>query len=366
MAESILRQARHVDDRVAAHLSIGGKDIGLHLGCTTHELSASADAYVVAALLPAMREGAPLVVEGGVSPRLLDSLPDAQAIISSWIPSLREIEVRAEPTSAAAQKPAGIGAFFSLGVDSFYTLQRNKDRLTHLVIVKGYDAASLGDDLWKRIVDNARRVAALTEIELVEVDTNLRRLVDLGIGWRWLHGPALASVGHALGELLGTMYISASQTTVPLGPWGSHPALDPLWSSERVEFVHFGPQSRVRKMISIQDDPLVLDTLRVCLARHGHAYNCGRCEKCVCMMVTLQATGRLAKSATFPDRIDPRSIRKLDIARGSRAKYFAEALHLLRDRNGDPQLIRALERKLRRARLSLAVGGLRDLLGRRS
>lgn len=366
--QSILREPKVDGERVTARLSIDRDDFDLFYETSGHAPSTSADAFVVASLIPAMEAGMPLVVEGSVSRRLLDSLPDAQAILTWWEPKFRQIEVRAD---AAGEHPRveGSGAFFSLGVDSFFTLQERKDELTHLIMVKGYDAAYLDDVVWNKMFENARRVAEESGKDLIEVETNVRDLATGASSWRWLHGAALASVGHVLNGTLGTVHVSASQSYDHLGAWGTHPMLDHLWSSGSLDVQHSGAtHNRVEKTVLVSEDPLVLDTLRVCLVSDGRDYNCGRCSKCLGVMTTLEAVGTLKACKTFPDTVDVAAISDLNLNVGNRIYYFELTLDLLRQGKRDPQLIRALHRRLQLSKLKTTalgafLGRLNNLLG---
>ena len=65
-------------------------------------------------------------------------------------------------------------------------------------------------------------------------------------------------------------------------PWGSHPALDGLWSGGGVEIVHYGAELWPdEKLAAMADFPMVHRRLRVCYADPRAEGNCGRCEKCV-------------------------------------------------------------------------------------
>jgi CubicO group peptidase (beta-lactamase class C family) len=54
----------------------------------------------------------------------------------------------------------------------------------------------------------------------------------------------LAAIGHLLAPAFERIYIAASVNYRDLFPWGTHPLLDPLWSSELLEFVHHGCAAR--------------------------------------------------------------------------------------------------------------------------
>ena len=307
-------------------LTIADVDFELYFEVPGRSPRLSVDPFVISALLPAMRAGTPLVVESPVSAELLTQLPQIQKLFATWRPGhLHPIEIRADATSNDRAWPPGHGAFISLGVDSHYTLRMNEETLTHLLTIRNFDIAPLAPEIWDRISHNARRVAEHHGKALIEIDTNVRDLIP-GIGWKWLHGPALAAVAHLLRNEIGTAYISASQMDPPLGPWGTHPELDPLWSTDAIEVVHFGPRSRVEKLLEIADDPMVLETLRACLSAEDSLYNCGRCAKCIVAMITLEAIAKLNQCPTLPDEVDPALIRTLDLTQFSRRVDFKEAL----------------------------------------
>src|SRR5690349_19605367 len=64
-----------------------------------------ADAFVPAALLPAMRAGAALDLDGPVSPRLLAATSAVQEVVSGWHESFKPVPVAAPPAPAAAPAP---------------------------------------------------------------------------------------------------------------------------------------------------------------------------------------------------------------------------------------------------------------------
>jgi hypothetical protein len=114
------------------------------------------------------------------------------------------------------------------------------------------------------------------------------------------HGAALASVAMALDGFLGRALIAASTTYDQLYPWGSHPVLDPRWSTERLNVIHDGCEmGRIDKVRFVAQSQLVLDTLKVC-----PYYNCGMCLKCLPTIIDLMQAGVLERSATLPHEVD--------------------------------------------------------------
>ena len=180
--------------------------------------------------------------------------------------------------------------------------------LSHLIIVHGFDVPLADAAFFGQIFDRARRVADAFGKQLVRVATNAReggfRCVDFQ---HYGHGPSLASVGLALGRGFHTVYIPSTDPALKLEPWGSHPAVDPLWSTEGVEFVHDGLEwRRLDKLIYVTRVPLILSTLRVCMVAERGLYNCAECSKCLRAMTELELVGVLERSETFP---------RLDLAR---------------------------------------------------
>ena len=108
---------------------------------SSHGVDASrGDAFLAAALLPAMLRGEPLEIEESapVSPKLLTEISQLQRIFHCWNPVFKIIEVIAKTAPAAARND-GVASFFSGGVDSSYTFLKHKKDITHLVFIRGFD-----------------------------------------------------------------------------------------------------------------------------------------------------------------------------------------------------------------------------------
>jgi hypothetical protein len=163
--------------------------------------------------------------------------------------------------------------------------------------------------------------------------------------WEHYHGAALASVAHLLAARFCTVYVPASQTYAYLGPLGSHPLLDPRWSSESVELVHDGCEaSRIEKIEHVAAEPAARHWLRVCWENRGGEYNCGRCEKCLRTMVAMDALGGLNAFDRVPHEISTSAIAGVRIPA---MPYTWEAsLEMLEATGRDPIVARALRRRL--------------------
>lgn len=281
------------------------------------------DPFVAACLLPAMLLGEPLEIPAPVSEKLLRALPGIQALYCSWDSRLSPIDVKAPSRTSALTNSSlrNTGIFFSLGVDSFYSLLKSiashsgdDEAITHLIHVLGFDIYLWEMERYPKVLANLNHVAEQTGKQLVAVATNLRDLSDRLVDWVALyHGAALASVGLSLGAMFREIRIAASLTFDQLKPLGTHPALDPLWSTEHLSFVHDGCEAeRLEKIRVIAQSPVALATLRVCAADDtSGVYNCGVCRKCLTTMLGLHAAGALEKCNTLPNTIDPALVREI-------------------------------------------------------
>jgi len=175
-----------------------------------------------------------------------------------------------------------------------------------LIFVHGFDITLANRSLRAQASRAAREVARELGKNLIEVETNLRSFSDSLVNWDQYHGSALASVGLLFQHLFGEVLIPASATYADLYALGSHPLLDPLWSTDITRFEHDGCEaSRVDKSAYISNSETAMRLLRVCWSNPSSAYNCGRCEKCRWTMLNLHAAGALGRCRTLPKTLDP-------------------------------------------------------------
>jgi hypothetical protein len=281
-------------------------------------------------LVPAMRSGETLEIHAEVSPKLMQTTAKIQQTFATWNPEFSQIRIEA-PVRQSPPEAHGSrrGLFFSCGIDSFYSLMRNEGRsqqeedksITDLIVLRGFDIhhRSPNSGLYDRLLYNSSRVARKFGIRILPVTTNARELTDRYVHSCWSSGGFLASVGLCLQKTFREVLIAASDAYSDLVPWGSHPDIDPLWSTESLAFVHDGCEaSRVEKTRFVSNHPLVMDTLRVCsqsyatLAYSPRLYNCGMCEKCMRTMVGLHIAGTLTSCRTLPRTIDVELLRNTD------------------------------------------------------
>jgi hypothetical protein len=310
---------------------------------TSAPVTGDVEPFLVASLFAAMRTGLPLHTDEPVSPLLLDNLQQIQEIFHGWDRSLSIVPVEAPAKQDKDVLASGIGCFFSGGVDSFYSTLKHSGKITALIFVHGFDIPLNAASLRATARESLRGAAAQLGLPLLEIETNLRSLADQYLHWGFSHGAALASIALILSSHLGRVYIPASFTYADLFPWGSHPLVDPLWSTERVTLVHDGCEAtRVEKIASVARHEVALRHLRVCCENQGNTYNCCKCEKCLRTMIGLRLAGALDHCTTFDQPLSPLAVARMRIRTVGARNYLEENLNALETSGRDPELAQAL------------------------
>jgi len=315
-----------------------------------------ANGFLAACLLPAMKMHLPLHIEGVVSKRLLSNMRTFMDIASAWIPGLINVDITTAGIEESVRGGKAVGCFFSGGVDSFYCLMKHETdpsggktgKVSHLIFVKGFDIPLSKKSFADGVTAMVRDVCASCYKAPVIVSTNLHAMLGRFLPWDWAHGAALGSVALATGPAFQSVLIPASYGYKDLFPYGSHPLLDPLFSTESLSIVHDGCEcTRLEKIGRIMSSRIVLDHLRVCYQDISEGYNCGKCEKCLRTKVELALSGALQQCTTFDHDIDHRIIRDLKL-KEMMLPWWQENYQALVARNGDRKLAKAVETCLRR------------------
>lgn len=304
-------------DRVACDIQLPSESpFKLYFQCEGSSLSSSSNWVVASLLLPAMTLGLDLHIDGTVSPTLMANMDTIQSIYLSWRPSAKRICVTAAHQGEDLSGN-GVGLFFSGGVDSLYSLVKHLDQVTHLILVHGFDVSISDQEAFLPCQNGAIEIASALGKKLCIVRTNLREFSNKYCGWGIYHGGALAAVSAILSPETSKTIIGSSYTYNQLHAWGSHPLLDPLWSTASQQLIHDGAESnRVQKTLTLAENEWTLRHLRVCW-EDSSAYNCGKCEKCLRTVVGLKIAGKLESCPVLPHSIDFTLIRHLELTPGS-------------------------------------------------
>ena len=268
--------------------------------------------FIPVALLAAMRRGEPLQVDGSVSERLLGNLTHAQEIISAWNPSFQRVAVRATGLAAAPAAPAtGRVSCFSRGIDSTYSVAVGRaagDDLDGLLFWRDFDLR-YSEATQQREIELVEEAGRRLGLPVVVVQSDVHHGFAGFVDFTDATSAMLAAVTLSLPGLAGRCLIPSSVGYADLGPMGTHPLLDELWSTEAVSLEHDScvPNRESKVDWLVRNRPDLLDLLHVCM-EHDTTENCGRCGKCVWTMLALHVSGGLERSS-FPAPLDPRALR---------------------------------------------------------
>lgn len=246
----------------------------------------------------------------------------------------------------------GVGLAFSLGVDSFYSCFFADSPPDLLILASGFDVPIERKDILIPMCNSLAAVAEVSGKDWTVIETDLREhRLFRRVSWEASHGAAVAFLGHLLQEHIGSLLISSSYDQNHLGPWGSHPDLDPCWSSSRLSVSSIGHEvSRSEKIRRLVNHPvarsLLKDHLRVCWEYPSSLGNCGYCHKCVLLRMTLLWHAPDLKLGTLPEAIPlVQAIEALPPLPNDLSLNFRRELvgHL------DPPVDRALQKLIRRS-----------------
>jgi hypothetical protein len=294
-----------------------------------------------------MKTGEDIEIDGFVSPTLLKNTEKIMKLVEKWNIGLKKINIKAQAggKKVTKSKSKKVGVFFSAGVDSFYTYLKNKNKITDLIFVHGFDIPLNNKLLFKKINNINTRIAKNEKLNLITVSTNVADIVEKYLVWDFAHGGALAAVAIFLRNELKTIFISGAVKKDKLFPYGTHPELDKLWSSEDQNIVHDGTEyTRLDKVMKkVSKSPLALNYLHVCTQNIKGKYNCSRCFKCLMTMIELECAGVLGKQNVFNKELDLKAVRNMYYDYQLLYNIQGEAnLSELKRRNINPELQEAI------------------------
>jgi hypothetical protein len=315
------------------------------------QVSTNGNWLLAACILPAMRFGEDLLIEGKVSKKLVAGVEKLMGIISKWEPEYKIIKI--EHPGFEDNKSGGkeAGMFFSGGVDSFYTLLKNEnssandtEKIKYLLFVKGFDINARNENIFEEAISHIEKISDAYKKTLLSIDTNIRSFSKGVIRWNMYHSAAMASIALGLGSLFKEIYVAGSYSYKHLMPWGTHPLIDPLWSTESTGFVHDGCEAgRVEKILwQVGKSQVALDNLRVCWENRESRYNCCKCEKCLRTMLNLHIAGVLDKCRTFDGKLTCSAVANMKIETEGEHAYAQENYEAIIAGGKDSALARSL------------------------
>jgi hypothetical protein len=294
---------------------------------TTEEFAedfiANPHAFLVACTMPAMRFGEERIfIDAEICPELNEGLITVMNLFQHWFDwykqktNLVRIECRLQNHVSPGSRIPRAAFLFSGGIDSLATLRANRLNygMEHPLFIRDgvliYGLEVRQPENFEYVLESISILAQDAGVALIPVYTNIR---DLGpesgkIFWNdfWLNefiGATFAAVAHTLSKRFGVLSINSTHDVSYLIPYGSHPLIDPKFSSNDLRIRHEGIHlTRFAKAKLISDWDLAMQHLRVCNRSEfyrSEMLNCGQCEKCVRTMLAFEALGVMKKASAF-------------------------------------------------------------------
>ncbi|MGH9441635.1 MAG: hypothetical protein ACRD16_05130 [Thermoanaerobaculia bacterium] len=284
------------------------------------ELEPDPNALLLAAYFPAIRHKEKrILLEGPVSPRMRDGLKAVASLFRGWYGGERDeprLDVALGFAPPTPRSPGRAASFLSGGIDSLFTLRKNR------VEIPGDHPASIRDVLWlegREFQGGENSPAALSHAErlsqvlnevardagatLVPVRTNVRGLdPDIFFFGYEFQAACVAAAAHVLSRRFDVVSFSSGWEMGSLIPWGTHPLVDPNLGTEALTVRHDGAAyGRAEKLRALAGWKVAIQNLVVCNENPTAAsLNCGRCYKCVETMTLLLSEDLLAGARQFP------------------------------------------------------------------
>lgn len=278
------------------------------------------DAFLVAAIYPAMYYNEPIEILGVVSKRIYHNVTNyVMAIVKDFAVSFHNVPITVEGfKNASKNEELHVGTGFSGGVDSFSTLQDRffdtEDPDYKIDTLFFFHVGQYGDVKNPRTWERANNRFEITKsfantigTQAIMMNTNL---FDFYLpDWEYKAGVLnrIASV-LVFQKALKRYYISNAYTYGEMIDLAhdrvfleefSDPYIMPLLSPAGLEIVCDGAQyKRSEKIQRIVDNELAQTNLNVCVNSsddHISATNCGFCTKCLRTMMTLDSINQLDK-----------------------------------------------------------------------
>lgn len=270
------------------------------------------DAFMVAALYPAMYYNESIEIKGKVSPRLYYNLTHYMpSIVRAYRKEMKYVDIKVEGFAIARQDSKGVATGFSAGVDSFTTIidhfvkENNPDyKITSLFFFNVGSHGGGGEKARRMFLERFNRLKSFpdrVDLPYIPVDSNLFDFYldyweyDAGLFCRacaiLLFQRAISkyyiSSDYAYNEV---MYTAFDNYVISLSGIVETFA-NPLLSTENLEMITDGSQySRTEKTELIVQYPLVKEYLNVCVS---DTENCSICGKCLRTLICLESMGLL-------------------------------------------------------------------------
>jgi hypothetical protein len=331
--------------RVDGVIQVGDQQYPIYFQTQDAQLEPNIEVFLALALLPAMKRRIENIeAEGVVSQRFLEGTERFQQVFKSWKPNYGHVEFRNLQMQPRSRGQIGKkGVFFSGGLDSYYSFLAHFKEIAAFIHLDGFDIPLREQSMRKRMVENCRSIGDQFGKQAIILETNARHFIERYVTWSYSHGSVIGSAGLLLMPEFEKLYISGAGLPLDRDPFGSHPDLDPNWSTEILEFVHEAEVDKIDKCRLIGQFEVAIKTLHVCLRFPEKGLNCGECEKCLRSQVYLQVAGVAEDCTAFPKPLDLKLLGQLKVSHDPQKNLLYKALNLLEEQRRYPDTTRVLK-----------------------
>ncbi len=294
-----------------------------------------------------------------VDPVLRRHVAAAQKEWRNWPGRPEPVELSAPERAPAASRAAGpVLVLFSGGIDSFFTLlDPPEPGIVSLSIEHADDAREQIEAAFGRVRELGPAAVQCGAKGAVSIVTNMMTADPRGHDlWATrVHGCFFSACAHLLSDTAGGAVLSSTFSYGNLKPWGSHPLIDPLWSSSRLGMIHHGAAyTRAEKTALVARSAAARSALSVCETGRrtdGVRLNCSACVKCRRTMLNLLALGCAPEDAPAFDweRFSLEAVSRSFVRGPGEARLLGEISALARQ-NGHEAIAEAIDRSIRRSR----------------
>ncbi len=275
---------------------------------------ADPNAFLIACVLVAWQTGERrIMIDGYLCPVLLSNLRIVMDTLNAWYPAeFPQFPTIESSKGLRSESPRGSEAasLLSCGIDSLATLRFNTQnfpmqhpsRIRSAILIAHDDDRVASLERLSECVDGrliaARAVTANVQVSTIPVRTNIWWLVEDGYFYdqKW-HGAILSAIAVFFSSRNSLAYIASGRDS---GSNGSHPMIDPHFSSAHFRIEHHGRHlSRLEKTALVADWKVGLQNIRVCQNDSSGTENCGTCGKCIETMLALLVLGKLSNCSAF-------------------------------------------------------------------
>ena len=276
------------------------------------------DAFLVAALYPAMYYNEDICIDGNVSKKLYFNITRyIPSIVKAYRNEMEQVYVKVKGFANAKQIEKGVGTGFSAGVDSFSTFvdhfvdeKDSEYRISSLFFFNVGSHGGGGEKARQKFharYDLLKPFPKSVNLPYIPLDSNLFDFYLL----RWEYDAGVfcrASAILVLQKCIAKYFLSSTDSYSELMYTAFNPMttdlaeladvfLNPMLSTEKIEIITDGAQySRTQKTEMIVKYPPVQEHLNVCVDHrnnHTTATNCSVCSKCLRTQFALESLGVL-------------------------------------------------------------------------